>query len=296
MSRGWLTLPLPSCPAHAPPFKPKEEVEAFREYDRLRARARAQNIPAEEREARKRVGLRQRNFILERNLGLVWGVAHIAMKRTRSACLEVDDLFGYGVLGCVIAIEKFEVERGHKFSTYGSHWIYQSIYRSIADTDLLVRLPVHIFDTKTRSLKTERAFETREGRRPTVEEVAERTGIPTSKLDRARRVSFGNAMSLDTPISSESEMTRLEMLTSKEEHPVDVIAREEREKLAGSLIASLTEREKFVVMGRAGGDTLTMVGQKLSRTRERVRQIESSAMNKLRKIARLRGVSTEPQV
>ena len=296
LRRGWLTLPLSTRRDYAPPFKPHEERAAFREYDRLRARARAANITSEEKAARKRVAERHRNFILEKNLGLVWGVAHLAIKRTRSACLEVDDLFGYGCLGAIIAIEKFEVERGHKFSTFGSYWIYQSISRSIADTDLLVRLPVHIFDTKTRSMKTERAFETREGRRPTVEEVSVRTGIPTSKLDRARRVSFGNAMSLDSPISSESDMTRLEMLTTEQEHPVDTIAREERQQLAGSLISALTERERFVVLGRAGGDTLTTVGQKLSRTRERVRQIESGALTKLRKIVRLRGISTTPEV
>jgi RNA polymerase primary sigma factor len=270
--------------SNLPPYTRVEEGIAFRKLDELRRQAKKLGSPES-----KLAVVRQRNVIMERNLGLVWSQAMFLVKRAKH--LDVEDLFGFGIEGVMKAIDKFEVERGYKFSTYSTWWVRQAMTRAIADMDLLVRIPVHLRELKAKVAKAEEALMSEHGAKPPPGAIASRARVKTAKVHSADRVSLGAAYSLNAPPGNTDdgeELTFMDLLRAPTFDPVEEITKTERATLAHSLLGTLNERERDIITARCNGQTLSDVGKALGRTRERIRQIESKALAKLRRVVEYR--------
>jgi RNA polymerase primary sigma factor len=200
-----------------------------------------------------------------------------------------------GNMGLMRAVDKFEYQRGYKFSTYATWWIRQAITRAIADQARTIRLPVHMTETLNKITRTSKALVQEMGREPTAEEIAERMDISVEKVRKALKIAK-EPISLETPIGEDDDSYLADFL---EDHNVlsPVVAAEHRD-LAGQtrkVLATLTPREEKILRLRFGIDekadhTLEEVGQSFVLTRERIRQIEAHALRKLRHPSRSRGL------
>ena len=233
-----------------------------------------------EREARL---LDAKHQLLEPNLRLVVSVA----KRYVGRGLSLLDLIQEGNIGLMKAVDRFQFRRGFKFSTYATWWIRQGITRAVADYGRTIRLPVHVIESLNRLSRERRTFATETGREPTPVELATRMGLPLGKvqllLDAAR-----HPASLETPVGSDEETPLGHLVpdastTSPEEAAIRSQLADEVERA----MSSLTDREREILRLRHGlgtGRELTLeeIGRRLSITRERVRQIEAKAIEKMR--------------
>jgi RNA polymerase sigma factor (sigma-70 family) len=249
-----------------------------------------------------RRSLRAKAALTESNVRLVVSIARTYQNRG----LQFQDLTQEGILGLTKACERFDPERGFRFSTYATWWIKQSIGRAIADQGRTIRLPVHIHDQLHNLRKMERDLKQQLGRDPTVEETAKKLGIAVDKVNFLNRVSQ-NALSMEQEIttsktkgsgagtggsqgsasSSDRSITLGDLLGDPDQHPTDSASYQMLKDDISRLICTLNSREQAVIRMRFGLDdgkpkTLEDIGRRFSVTRERIRQIEGRALHKLR--------------
>ena len=232
-----------------------------------------------------------RRRLSEANLRLVVSVA----KRYAGRGLPFLDLIQEGNLGLMKAAEKFEPDRGFKFSTYATWWIRQSITRAIADQGRTIRIPVHLVEHINRVRKTAGELLRKNGREPTAEEIAVRLEMEPDRVRELLQLAQ-EPVSLETPVGEEED-AHLEDFIQDEEAgiPVDEAGRQLLRRELMSVLKSLTPREERVITLRFGLDdgqprTLEELGKEFNVTRERIRQIEAKALRKLRHTSRAKKI------
>ncbi|MEN3271409.1 MAG: polymerase primary sigma factor, partial [Actinomycetota bacterium] len=223
-----------------------------------------------------------RERFIAANLRLVVSIA----KRYQSTTMPLLDVIQEGNLGLMRAVEKFEPERGFKFSTYATWWIRQAITRAIADKGRTIRVPAHVSEALSSIARTAAGLQRQLGREPTIMELAEATGMRPDRV-ADYQAAVHETVSLSAPIGDDQGELADLLANADDETPFDAAATNlEREALDG-VLRLLSERERVVLRMRFGLDgamprTLEDVGREFALTRERIRQIEAKALTKLR--------------
>jgi len=234
-----------------------------------------------------------KRHMIEANLRLVVSVA----KRYRRSGVSLLDLVQEGNVGLMRAVDRFQYRRGFKFSTYATWWIRQAITRGIADRARTIRIPVHMVESLRRLSRARRALGEKLGREPTAEELAQRLRIPARKV-RLLLEAPGEPLSLQTPIGSEERTEFGDFLEDRQVAPADSgVAGHEMAAGVERALGSLAAREREVLRLRFGIGTdreytLEEIGARFSLTRERIRQIETAALRKLKQLGRGDGLRT----
>ncbi len=257
--------------------KIEKEVDFLDEEEKRRVKETFQEISVTEKELRE-----VKNRLIKANLRLVINIA----KKYLNRGLSFLDLVQEGNMGLMKAAEKYDYQKGYKFSTYSTWWIRQAITRSIADYARTIRVPVHVLETMNKITKVTISLFQELGREPTIEEIAKKAGLPVEKVRKIMRVS-NEPISIETPIGDDDSKLGDFIADPKSPSPLNELVKSSLKEEIDKVLATLTPREEKVIRMRLGiGEktdyTLEEVGEVFGLTRERIRQIEAKALRKLK--------------